>query len=106
MTDKSDLKELNLQIKNLKNEMRAVRKNKSKTKDKALEQKLKIAQVDYRQLYMKIYSKEYYKLNPEVVIRAVTKYKLSAKGIRSRDKYEQSAKGKARKKLWAKRKKR
>ena len=102
MTDLSDLKALKLRVANIKNQMRDMYKRGVwlGMQERNLKIKLKLAQVKYRKLYMKIYSKNYYKSSPEAVIRAVKKYKKTPKGIRSRKKYQRSDKNKERMKRY------
>ena len=96
---KKQLKELQLKITDLKTKPQS---------GKNLYQLMKLIgermelKTTHRKLYQKIYSKNYYKDNPEIVIRAVTKYNKTDKGIRSRSKYNKSETNKARQKRYEK----
>ena len=85
---------------NLKKRILRLKKLVSQSKENlgiVYQRKKKLAefQTEYRKLYMKIYSKNYYKNKPEVVIKAVKKYKKTAKGKITRSKYQKLKKQKS-----------
>lgn len=84
------------EIKDTRDQIKIAKQSNNKADLKALEKKLKDLRKKRKQLYQKIYMKEYYLHNSQVVIRAVTKYKKTEKGKRSVRKYTQSEKNKQR----------
>lgn len=94
--EKIDLKEMKDAILWYKDELVTAKSQHNKRQFNSLKKELGKLQKEYRTLYMRIYARTYYKRRPEAVIRAVTKYKKTRKGIRSTRRYEDSDKNRER----------